>query len=159
MLFNFSDKNHTILHDFAPSGQNFGRLVYPTCRFVLRRVECRLPLRGRRWQYISQFFHDDVMALFAITFSGGIGIVLFLLTLGLKAQKHIARGRASASPRANVPHHSRPASGKSVTSLLLRNAIFLNYRIKFAQLKRKFISLQVENQQKERRRRNRKKQH
>ena len=40
------------------------------------------------------FFHDDVMALFAITFSGGNGIVLFLLTLGLTAQKHLARGRA-----------------------------------------------------------------
>ena len=57
------------------------------------------------------------MALFAITFSGGIDIVLFLLTLGLKAQKRLARGRASASPRVNVPQHSRPASGKSVTSI------------------------------------------
>ena len=65
---------------------------------------------------IPLFFHDDIMALFAITFSGSIGIVLFrftlglnslerngivlfLLTLGLKAQKQSARGRASASPR------------------------------------------------------------
>ena len=45
------------------------------------------------------------MALFAITFSGGNDIVLFLLTLGLKAQKHLARGRASASPRVNVSNH------------------------------------------------------
>ena len=68
LLFNFSDKNHTTLYAFAPSGSGL--------------------------RYIQQFFHDDVMALFAITFSGGNGIVLFLLTLGLKAQKHIARGRA-----------------------------------------------------------------
>ena len=50
-----------------------------------------LPLQGVGWQCILQFFHDDVMAVLAITFSGGIGIVLFLLTLGLKAQKHLAR--------------------------------------------------------------------
>ncbi len=85
--------------------------------------------------YIPLLFYDNVMALFAITFSGGIDIVLFLLTLGLKAQKHLARGRASASPRVNVPNDFRPASGKSVTYLLLRNAIFLNYRIKFARLR------------------------
>ena len=54
---------------------------------------------GRGWQCFLQFFHDDIMALFAITFSGGIGIVLFRFTLGLKAQKQSARGRASASPR------------------------------------------------------------
>ena len=54
---------------------------------------------GREWQCILQFFHDDVMAILAITLSGGNGIVLFRLTLGLKAQKHLARGRASASPR------------------------------------------------------------
>ena len=54
---------------------------------------------GRGVQCILQFFHDDIMALFAITFSGGIGIVLFRFTLGLKVQKHLARGRASASPR------------------------------------------------------------
>ena len=52
------------------------------------------------------------MALFAITFSGGNDIVLFLLTLGLKAQKHLARGRASASPRVNVPNNFRPAGRK-----------------------------------------------
>ena len=72
---------------------------------------------GRGWQCILQFFHDDVVAVFAITFSGGNVIVLFRFTLGLKAQKRLARGRASASPRVNVPHHSRPASGKSVTLL------------------------------------------
>ena len=60
-----------------------------------------LPPAGRGWQCILQFFHDDIMALFAITFSGGIGIVLFRLTIGLKAQKRLARGRASASPRVN----------------------------------------------------------
>ena len=60
-----------------------------------------LPPAGRRVQCILQFFHDDIMALFAITFSGGIGIVLFRFTLGQKAQKHLARGRASASPRVN----------------------------------------------------------
>ena len=49
-----------------------------------------------------------------------------------------------------MSNHFRPASGKRVTSLLLRNAIFLKYQIKFARLKRKVISLQVENQQKER---------
>ena len=91
LLFNFSDKNHTTIYAFAPAGSG---------------LRC-----------IPQFFHDDVMALFAITFSGGIDIVLFLLTLGLKAQKRLARGRASASPRVNVLHHSRPASGKSLTSL------------------------------------------
>ena len=69
LLFNFSDKNHTTIYAFAPSG---------------RGLRC-----------IPQFFHDDVMALFVITFSGGgNGIVLFLLTLGLKAQKHLARGKA-----------------------------------------------------------------
>ena len=135
MLFNFSDKTHTTLYAFVSSGRNFGRLVYPTCRFALRRAECRLPLRGVGRLLHSTIISRNVMAVFAITFSGGNGIVLFLLTLGLKAQKHIARGRASASPRVNVPQHSRPASGKSVTSLLLRNAIFLNYRIKFARLR------------------------
>ena len=49
---------------------------------------------GRGWQCILQFFHDDIMAIFTITLSGGIGIVLFRLTLGLKAQKRLARGRA-----------------------------------------------------------------
>lgn len=98
LLFNFSDKNHITFYAFAPS--------------------------GRGWWCIPLLFHDNVMALFAITFSGGNDIVLFLLTLGLKAQKQSARGKALASPRANVPHHSRPASGKSVTYLLLRNAIF-----------------------------------
>ena len=73
LLFNFSDKNHTTIYAFAPAGSG---------------LRC-----------IPQFFHDNVMALFALTFSGGIDIVLFLLTLGLKAQKHIARGRASATPR------------------------------------------------------------
>ena len=69
------------------------------------------------------------MAVLAITFSGGIGmilslplelnslerndIVLLLLTLGLKAQKHLARGRASESPRVNVPNNFRPARAKA----------------------------------------------
>ena len=77
-----------------------------------------LPPAGRGWQCILQFFHDDIMAVLAMTFSGGNGIVLFrftlglnslerngivlfLLTLGLTAQKRLARGRASASPRVN----------------------------------------------------------
>ena len=38
------------------------------------------------------------MAVLAITFSGGIGIVLFLLTLGLKAQKRSARGERQRRP-------------------------------------------------------------
>ena len=38
------------------------------------------------------------MALFAITFSGGIDIVLFLLTLGLKAQKRLARAERQRRP-------------------------------------------------------------
>ena len=38
------------------------------------------------------------MALFAITFSGGNDIVLLLLTLGLKAQKHLARGERQRRP-------------------------------------------------------------
>ena len=91
MLFNFLDKNHTTLYAFAPAG---------------RGLRC-----------IPQFFNDDVMALFAITFSGGIDIVLFLLTLGLKAQKRLARAERLASPRVNVPNDFRPASGKSVTSI------------------------------------------
>ena len=41
--------------------------------------------QGRGWQCILQFFHDDIMASFAITFSGDIGIVLFRLTLGLNS--------------------------------------------------------------------------
>ena len=53
---------------------------------------------GRGWQCILQFFHDDIMALFAITFSGGNGIVLFLLTLGLKAQKRLARAERQRRP-------------------------------------------------------------
>ena len=70
------------------------------------------------------------MAVLAITFSGGIGmilslpplglnslerndIVLLLLTLGLKAQKRLARGKASASPRVNVPNNFRPARAKA----------------------------------------------
>ena len=47
---------------------------------------------------IPLFLHDDVMALFAITFSGGNGIVLFRLTLGLKAQKHLARAERQRRP-------------------------------------------------------------
>ena len=56
---------------------------------------------GRVVCYIPLFFHDDVMTLFAITFSGCNDIVLFRLTLGLKAQKHLARGDADALPRVN----------------------------------------------------------
>ena len=91
MLFNFSDKNHTTIYAFVSL--------------------------GRGWQNISLFFHDNVIALFAITFSGGNGIVLFLLTLGLTAQKRLARAERLASPRVNVPNDFRPASGKSVTSI------------------------------------------
>ena len=40
-------------------------------------------------------------------------IVLLLLTLGLKAQKHLARGKASASPRVNAPNNFRPARAKA----------------------------------------------
>ena len=99
-----------------------------------------------------QFFYDDIMASFAITFSGDIGIVLFrltlglnslerndivlfLLTLGLTAQKHLARGRASASPRVNVPNDFRLVGARRYFAIYLRNAIFLNYRIKFARLR------------------------
>ena len=72
MLFNFLDKNHTTIYAFAPAGSG--------------------------WRCIPLLFHDDVMALFAITFSGGNDIVLFLLTLGLKAQKHIARAERQRRP-------------------------------------------------------------
>ena len=47
---------------------------------------------------IPLFLHNNVMALFAITFSGGNGIVLFLLTLGLKAQKRLARAERQRRP-------------------------------------------------------------
>ncbi len=57
LLFNFSDKNHTILHDFAPSGRNVCRLVYPTCRFALRRAVCRLPLRG-----VGRLLHSTIIS-------------------------------------------------------------------------------------------------
>ena len=79
-----------------------------------------------RWgcRFVPQCFHDNVMALLAITFSGGNDIVLFLLILGLKAQKKPARGRASASPRVNVPHHSRPARAKALLRYLLAECDF-----------------------------------
>ena len=57
LLFNFSDKNHTTLYAFAPFGA---------------WVVCYIPL----------LFHDDVMALFAITFSGGNGIFYSSLLSG-----------------------------------------------------------------------------
>ena len=72
LLFNFSDKNHTTLYAFVPAGSG---------------LRC-----------IPQFFHDDVMAVFAITFSGGNGIVLLLLTLELKAQKRLARAERQRRP-------------------------------------------------------------
>ena len=68
---------------------------------------------------IPLFLHNDVMAVLAITFSGGIDIVLPFLTLGLKAQKQSARGRASASPRVNVPHNGRPARAKALLRLVM----------------------------------------
>ena len=63
---------------------------------------------------IPLFLHNDVMAVLAITFSGGIGIVLFRFAIGLKAQKHLARGRASASPRVNRVKSFSPCKGKSI---------------------------------------------
>ncbi|MCI6963015.1 MAG: hypothetical protein MR734_04705 [Bacteroidales bacterium] len=36
------------------------------------------------------------------------------IIFGLKVQKHLARGRASASPRVNVPYNGRTIGGKSV---------------------------------------------
>ena len=73
LLFNFLDKNHTTFYAFAPCGA---------------LVVC----------YIPPLFHDDVMALFAIMFSGGNGIVLPILTLGLKAQKRLARAERQRRP-------------------------------------------------------------
>ena len=96
MLFNFSDKDHTALYAFAPAGRNVGRLVYPPLRVASLCVglNAGCPFGALVVCYIPLLFHDDVMAVFAITFSGGNDIVLFLLTLGLKAQKRLARGRA-----------------------------------------------------------------
>ena len=56
LLFNFSDKNHTTLYAFAP---------------FEAWVVCYIPL----------LFHDDVMALFAITFSGSNGILFYFSLL------------------------------------------------------------------------------
>ena len=112
MLFNFLDKNHTTLYAFVSSGRNLGRLVYPTCRFALRRAVCRLPLRGVGCRSITSkqsslnstckskhnFAHFDRMAVF----------------FRLQAQKHLARGRASASPRVNRVKSFSPCKGKSV---------------------------------------------
>ena len=57
------------------------------------------------------------MAVLAITFSDGIGIVLFLLTLGLKAQKHLARGERQRRPELIASNNFSPCKGKGVTSL------------------------------------------
>ena len=94
LLFNFLDKNHTTIYAFAPAGRNVCRLFTPLRVASLCVGLLQAAPAGRGWRCIPQFFHDDVMAVFAITFSGGNDIVLFLLTLGLKVQKHLARGRA-----------------------------------------------------------------
>lgn len=75
---------------FAPAGRKCRWVCYPACRFALRRADCRLPLQGV-----------------------GLLFLAFCSTCGLKVQKHLARGKAKASPRVNVPLQLPPWRGKS----------------------------------------------
>ena len=64
------------------------------------------------------------MAVFAITFSGGNGIVLFLLTLGLKAQKRLARAERQRRPELIASNDFRPARAKALLHYLLAECDF-----------------------------------
>ena len=75
------------------------------------------------------------MAVLAITFSGGIGIVLFRLTLGLKAQKRLARAERQRRPELMCHTIVALQGQKRYFAIYLQNAIFLNYQIKFARLR------------------------
>ena len=47
-----------------------------------------------RGRYIMPFFHDDVMAVFAITFSGGIDIILLFLSSRAESPKALSSGQS-----------------------------------------------------------------
>ena len=78
---------------------------------------------------IPLFLHNDVMAVLAITFSGGNDIVLFRFAIGLKAQKQSARGRASASPRVNRVKSFSPCKGKSVAVASLAPTFYITAKL------------------------------
>ena len=92
----------------------------PAGRGVITFLYSFMTMSWRYWQLRSR----AVLAWFCLSLPLGLNslerndIVLLLLTLGLKAQKRLARGRASESPRVNVPNNFRPARAKAFRCII-----------------------------------------